>query len=266
MTKQEVYKSLIKIQKESGQGLSGIVRAMGTNSGQFNQYLDELIEEGLVKACATGGSLGHPESNIFYMPTKGYNVWEDDGIDGEYSRHKGRYLTNVRLYLGALSGDESVDMGNENDTRNRKFLNPAAQDLIQNADFMVQYGEWLKRNEKALEEMKNLDDYYDSPVINFSEDELKDIRSKKWYETNETVEKCLKESIKKIGELKERISLNNQLIKLYKDPLVGTKYKTELEKSLTDIKDDENDILFRKKLHSWMESQDMKTNIQVVIS
>lgn len=177
MTKQEVYKAVIDIQKETGQGLSGIVKI---SNSSFGEYLDELIEEGLVKACDTGGSLGHPESNIFYMPTKGYNLWEDEGTDGQYNRHKGRYLKNVRLYLGVI-GDESVDMGNENDTRNRKFLNPSAQDLIQNADFMVQYGEWLKRNEKALEEMKNLDDYYDEPIIEFSEDEVKhrQIKNKK---------------------------------------------------------------------------------------
>src|ERR1035437_7876038 len=102
MTKQEFYKEVISVQKKTGQGLSGIVKVMGTDSGKFTQYLDEFIEEGLIKACDTGGSLRHPESNIFYMPSKGYNVWEDDGTDDEYQRHKGRYLTFVRLYLGAL--------------------------------------------------------------------------------------------------------------------------------------------------------------------
>lgn len=60
ITKSEVYKSLIRIQKESGQGLSGIVKI---KSLEYTKHLDTLIQEGLVKACHTGGSIGHPESN-----------------------------------------------------------------------------------------------------------------------------------------------------------------------------------------------------------
>lgn len=83
MTKEEFYKSAIELHKKCGQGISGIVK-LGTEP-RIARYLDELIEEGLMKACDTGGSIGHPESNIFYMPTKGYNVWEDEGTDGQYS-------------------------------------------------------------------------------------------------------------------------------------------------------------------------------------
>jgi len=77
MNKAEVYKVIIDTQRKTGQGLSGIVRVMGVNAGSFFNYINELIEEGLVKCCDTGGSLGHPESNKFYVPTKGYNVWGD---------------------------------------------------------------------------------------------------------------------------------------------------------------------------------------------
>ena len=77
MTKSELYETIIDGQRRHGQGLSGIVRALGENAETIGEYLDELIEEGLIKRCETGGSLGHPESNRFYMPTTGYNVWED---------------------------------------------------------------------------------------------------------------------------------------------------------------------------------------------
>ncbi len=84
MTKAEVYSGLIDIQKKTGQGLSGIVTVMGETAHLFRKYLDELIEEGLVECYDSGGSLGHPESNRWYMPTKGYNVWKD-GIENENS-------------------------------------------------------------------------------------------------------------------------------------------------------------------------------------
>jgi predicted transcriptional regulator len=64
ITKEEFYKKLIDIHKKCGQGLSGIVRVQ---SSEIDRYLDELIEEGLVICCDTGGSIGHPESNRFYM-------------------------------------------------------------------------------------------------------------------------------------------------------------------------------------------------------
>jgi len=65
MTKEEVYNSIVDIQKNTGQGLSGIVRVMGENSQDFSEHIDTLIEEGSVIANNTGGSLGHPESNMF---------------------------------------------------------------------------------------------------------------------------------------------------------------------------------------------------------
>ena len=162
MTKQEFYKNFIKVQKETGQGLSGIVKVMGTDTVKFTQYLDELIKEGLVKACDTGNSIGHPETNIFYMPTKGYNVWEDEGIDGEYQRYKGRYLRYVRYYLGALPTEAPQDANlDENNKRNRKILNPTMDELSENKEFMKDYNEWLERNKSALEEMENLEDDYE---------------------------------------------------------------------------------------------------------
>jgi hypothetical protein len=154
MEKQEFYKKFIQSQTQSGQGLSGIVKMMGSESGNFAKWLDEFIKEGLAIACDTGGSMGHPESNIFYMPTKGYNVWTDDGTDGQYSRHKGRYLTNVRYFLKTFTKSPNVEHDaklDENDLRMRQFMNPT----------MDEYNEWFKINEKALNEMLNLEEDYE---------------------------------------------------------------------------------------------------------
>lgn len=36
LTKEEAYKTIIKIQKDTGQGLAGIVKVMGPDSGKWN--------------------------------------------------------------------------------------------------------------------------------------------------------------------------------------------------------------------------------------
>lgn len=247
ITKSEVYKSLIKIQKESGQGLSGIVKI---KSQEYSQYLDELIEEGLVKACHTGGSIGHPESNIFYMPTKGYNVWEDEGTDGNYSHHKGRYLNFVRLYLGLVKMESNG------------LLEPGLLTYLQNPEIMKEYSDWLTRNDKALKEMLGLDNSYNGieENIQLTTDEINFIKAKSWYENNNTIDKCLQKSIEGISSDNDIISLNKQLIPLYKTDLV--KYGSDLKKAEDEI---ENITTIRKKVNKWLESQDQTAKIQSII-
>jgi hypothetical protein len=182
ITKSEVYKNLINIQKESGQGLSGIVK-VADNSNLYSKYIDELIQEGLVKACHTGGSLGHYESNVFYMPTSGYNVWEDDGTDEYYSRHKGRYLHFVRLYLGLVNMES------------RGPLEPGLLTYLQDPDTMKDYSEWLSRNSEQLKVMTNLSNVYpgeDSGYLSSSDIEW--IKSKDWFKKNKTISECLNDS------------------------------------------------------------------------
>ena len=82
---------VIEMTKKTGQGCSGIVK-LG-NISSIAGHLDALVEEGVIKVCDSGGSMGHPESNKWYMPAKGYNVWEDYGPKDEYKfEHKGYYI------------------------------------------------------------------------------------------------------------------------------------------------------------------------------
>ena len=150
-TKEEVYKSLIEIHKEHGQGLSGIVRVLDDSIGK---HLDELIEEGHVVCCDTGGSLGHPESNKFYMPTKGYNVWTDEADDDD----NGKYLPFVRLYLGKLADESQKERDDldENDSNLRRFLNPTASELLE--DHGQEYEAWLEKNKEELGILINLEE------------------------------------------------------------------------------------------------------------
>ena len=263
VTKEEVYKKLVIINKETGQGLSGIVKVMGEDKHLYSKHLEDLIKEGLVKACHTGGSIGHEESNIFYMPTKGYNVWEDDGDDGNYSRHKGRYLTFVRLYLGAI--DKISDSP----------IQPSLTDLLQSPEIMKEYSEWLTRNSEALKEMLSMPDSIPSSGSTstkgrkkasiFTEAEIEWVKSRTWYKDNLTVKESLKKSIEAIEEgIDEQIKKNIiQLLPLLKQNREKYQDKIlEYEKELGEI---DSHMGIRLKVNDFLSKQKGKDRIQSVI-
>ncbi len=194
-SKSEFYKSLIDIHKKCGQGLSGIVRV---KSSLLGQYLDELIEEGLVKCCDTGGSLGHPESNRFYCPTKGYCVWDDEG---DFSA-----LTCVRLYLNIL------------DTESVSPIQPTITDVLRNPTFMETYSKWLSKNEKALKEMIELSDVYpgidDSCSDNLSEKVVDYVKTRSWYKDNLTVANSISQITKGDADIEKYTQLDFLLVKI----------------------------------------------------
>ena len=239
-TKEEFYKSFIDIQKKCGQGLSGIVRAMG--GADIERWMVELMDEGLMKACDTGGSLGHSESNIFYMPTKGYNVWEDEDPK-EYSRLKGRYLTHVRFYLGIAERQA---------------------ELSRDKEFMEEYFKWLKRNEKELEIMINLDDFYVAKAVTFTTEEIAFIKTKKCFTENKNVAECIKAFIGGIEDAKENIEINTKIVKLQKRmvELGDKKSEAELKATEAELINIPKEITTRRKMISWLESQDKKEKIQ----
>lgn len=252
MTKAEFYKSLIEIQKKSGQGLSGIVRI---KSSEISRYLDELIEEGLVECYNDGGTMGHPDSNRWYIPTKGYNVWKDGIENGEGDTS---FLKCVRLYLGQIEDKEEGERENI-----QKWLNPSAEILLRNPGFMKIYSEWLTRNSEQLEIMLNLDDFYPGSgnVVTFTEEESEYIKSRAWYKDNKTIKECLNISEEVISDRKQIISLTYNLISLYKQK--GNSVK-EIKENTEKIEESEKEITFRKKLHRWFNEQDMNYNIQDV--
>lgn len=141
MTKKEFYKAFIDTQKQTGQGTSGIVKVAGGEA--IERHINELIEEGLCVAMDTGGSLGHPESNIFYMPTKGYNVWKEENTMAS--------LECVRYYLADDKANYEGD----------PFLRIDAKSFQEGGLLHEFYSAWLERNQEALEEMLALSDEYD---------------------------------------------------------------------------------------------------------
>jgi hypothetical protein len=256
-TKEEVYKTVVDFQKKAGQGLSGIVKVLGDGAGEMSKCLDELISEGLVKACDTGGTIGHRESNIFYTPTKGYNVWDDGGD---------KHLNFVRFYLGIL---ERKPDEKKSDVYN--WIHPSEQAVTRNVDFMKEYAKWLEKNEKALDEMVNLEeDYYKvsgkkKPKIGaFSKDELKWIKDKDWYSENQTVSTCLKHSIRAIDNDAELRGVYEEILPLYKsDP---KKYSRKIKETEMELKALEESVIIRKRVNEWLSTCPRSLKIQSLVS
>ena len=156
-TKEEFYKNFIGMQKLSGQGTSGIVKVQG--GPVIEEYLNELIKEELVIMMDTGGSLGHPESNRFYLPSKGYNVWQEENTMAS--------LECVRYYLAKLENPNKPYKGDPFLRLSNRFFSGKLLRLGINDESFEQGGylsefyiEWLKRNKESLDEMMNLSDVY----------------------------------------------------------------------------------------------------------
>ena len=144
--KEEFYKNFIAMQKLTGQGTPGIVKIQG--GIVIEEYLNELIEEGLVIMVDTGSSLGHPESNRFYLPSKGYNVWSEDNSMGS--------LECVRYYLAKLEDPNKPYEGD-------RFFGITDDNFKEGGNYYEFYIEWLERNKESLDEMLSLSDVY--PVM-----------------------------------------------------------------------------------------------------
>ena len=260
-TKSEFYKTLIDIHKKHGQGLSGIVRA---KSDLLGGYLEEFIQEGLVKCCDTGNSLGHPESNRFYCPTKGYCVWdEQDSMDG---------LTCVRLYLGALEPEDP----NRSDIQ--KAINPSINDLIRHSVFMGRYAEWLKRNDSSLKEMLNLSNVYNDVICpdgELPESAIEYLKTREWYTSNKSIKDCLKGLESGNKDIDENISLTSQIIKLRQDMIGMYKRKgdndglettkREIEESTAELEKYKSAKKIRTIIKAYFEKQDKNSLVKDII-
>ena len=142
-TKEEFYKDFIGMQKLSGQGSSGIIKVQG--GPVICEYIDEFIKEGLAVMMDTGGSLGHPESNRFYLPSKGYNVWQEENSMAS--------LECVRYYLAKLKDPNKPYKGDP-------FMGITGESFEEGGYLYQFYNEWLERNKESLDEMMNLSDVY----------------------------------------------------------------------------------------------------------
>ena len=116
MTKLELYNIVIKMTRETGQGLTALVR----QKDNIGELLDELVAEGkIVKWTLKFNNL---PDDYFYLPTGIFSIYDCD------SRESMRQLMFMRSYLGINK-------------------------LIENND---DYNQWLTENIVKLLELKNL--------------------------------------------------------------------------------------------------------------
>lgn len=242
-SKSDFYKSIIDIHKKCGQGLSGIVKV---KSDLLGRYLDELIEEGLVKCCDTGGSLGHPESNRFYCPTKGYCVWDD--------HNSMQSLTFIRMYLNIL------------ETESISPINPTITDLIRNSDFMEGYSKWLKKNEVSLREMLEISDIYNDSLDGGLPQKIVDyIKTRVWYEENKTVDKCIKTLIEGDTDIQSQIRIQKELLGLKKrSNQIGGNY--DIQKDEEELDEMISQSKMRPQIRTWLGQQTKTELIQNLIN
>lgn len=240
-SKSDFYKSLIKVHKESGQGLYGIVRIQ---SKLLGYYLDELIDEGLIKCCNLGGSIGHPESNKFYCPTKGYCVWDE--LDATKS------LTFVRLYLNILPSDSN------------SMFDVTITDVIRNCELMKDYTEWLKENESSLKEMVELSDYYDTSSNNLLEKLLDNKILQKYIKKNLSVEQCIVKIVEDSKLINRKISIQKELLSLKRRANeIGRDYNiSKDEDELNQLLSESN---FYLQISEWFKSQNKSELIGNII-
>ena len=128
LTKQDVYVTVVEATQLTGQGMTGLIR---DQNPKYGEYLDELIEEGMLMEYDTDNQFLRGSSRYFYMPTSGYNVWLDERTTEKFR------LTFVRYYLG------------REDNQNKN--------LSENVEGFRLYNEWLDRNSDELEIMMSLD-------------------------------------------------------------------------------------------------------------
>jgi hypothetical protein len=124
---------------------------------------------------------------------------------------------------------------------------------------MKAYSDWLTKNKEQLDIMLNLDETYPGEDVLFSNEEIEDIKSKEWFEQNKSVKECLDLSRDKMSDFDEMITINEKLIRLYKQKGDSEKEIEESEKSIEDTK---VKIKLRKRLHNYLETLDMNKPIQ----
>lgn len=186
-SKAELYSSVVSFQKKLGQGLSGLVKL----DARTAVFMDELVEEGVVIKNDTGGSIGHPESNNFYTPSLGYNVWKDEEVLA---------LTFVRFYLDVLEEESEIFV-----TRKQ---------MVKDLDLLKRYTTWLERNKAELDIMDNLSDVYTGESDEDFTDTIAWLKKKEFYTNGSTIAQCIRVSN---STLQEQETLTRRLISLYRE-------------------------------------------------
>lgn len=237
MSKSEMYLKAIELYKNTGQGLPYTI--MSSKSDLIGA-VDELIEDGLLKIVEI--SYSHLPNDKFACLTNVYCVEEDKDPSA---------LTYMRMYVGL---DKIIDIGNLHQL--------TLKDAIKDADFINKYSKWLKKNHKDLEKISELES------VSVKESELSDevikfIKSRGWYEENLTIGECLSKSEDATQNNNKQIQIIKQLIDLMSSD--RSKYKDKIKEHEDNLKELEIENKLRKSLESFLRSKNKRSKIQNIL-
>lgn len=201
MTKQEVYKTAVRMYEKTGQGISEI---FFHNNRQFLDIMDELIKDGLIKKVCI--RYNHLPNDYWFCLTDRYCVEEDENKSA---------LAFVRHYMGV-----------ESDSKMQSIVRQASW-------FEEEYQKWLSLHKEELEKSFGK---HDLPEIdnNFSisDEALKFLKSRDSYKDNKKVSECSRYNNESLSICNQMEGLMEQRLRLSK----REEHKKELEEVQNEIK------------------------------
>ena len=244
-TKIELYNTIVDLVKSTGQGLPGII---ADRSMIYEEFLDELIEDGLIKKVIT--KFKTLPDDTTYCLTSGYVVEEDNFDNSNFS-----HFSFIRHYLGIENDimpgiDISVgEMLDESESawikwKNNEHLSnmKSREDFNKTCSmFIEKYYSWLMRNKHELNIMRKLEHQVEEERV-LSSDEKEWIKSRSWYKT--TGEKLINDieqgGIKLLDNKTRIIEKYNEILEL--DPNYDCVSELEAAKKDLEITKKENKL------------------------
>ena len=214
MTKTELLNTVIKMTRDTGQGIPYFIKYQ---SPELGHLLDELTEEGLIVYSEVRYDDG------WWTAANCYNVWKDG---------RGNDLTFLRTYLGI------DDLG----------LGFKLKDVLSNLDMMKNYVSFLEKNETELVKLKNLKEVEEKYEV-LTDEILEYFLDLRCVKDNETVSD-VKKSINKRLELTEKmIDLHSQIIEITKN---SDKHIDELNKTTREKEACETEVKYLKGILTFL--------------
>lgn len=180
-----------------------------------------------------------------------YNVIQDDRHVNKYNDDANDFRTKINAVITSINEKKMTQAEYD---KNKTFINLIGEDLIRNK-LRSMLGDVEIIREKFKKE--NF-----TGTVDFSEEELKFLKSKEWFKKNMTIANCLIECREGAKDDEERLSLYEQIIEL-QDRL--PKNKVEIQKNLEGKKDAEEKIKMRHKIEYWLTEQKEEVKIKDIL-
>lgn len=234
MNKQELLNAIVKITKETGQGLTAIV---SYSNSALIPLLEELVNDGYIEANII--KYKNLPDDCFYTIKGHYNVWKDNNKSA---------LIFTRIYLGR--NDISIS--------NLVTIN----DILKDSEIVKSYSEWLTENHVALKKLIDMSDIILDISKPFTDSEIIIMKNDSCYKNDITITEAISELESKIALLSKKIQIQKKLISHYE--LEGDN-ETEIISFKDDIEIDNNKISVFNKLLRFLSSFDGNLTMQTAL-